>query len=103
MSLLVFRLPVKVYRAAFTPRLLPHIRVASSSHPFIISTRAMGGGGSKEEGGGKKKSTRKSKETVSVATTVQSEVAAEKEGGTVSSDEYIECKVAKASEFGENE
>lgn len=98
MSLLVFRLPVKVYRAAFTPRLLPHIRVASSSHPFI---RAMGGGGSKEEGG-KKKSTRKSKETVSVATTVQSEVAAEKED-TVSSDEYIECKVAKASEFGENE
>ena len=89
---------------------VPHVarRLCGSS-----VTRTMGAGGSKngegEEGGSaKKRSTKRSrskreKETAAVATTAQDEVAATGKEEGAATEEYVECTVAKASEFGESE
>ena len=69
----------------------------------LCAARAMGAGESKEGGSGRRWSTKKEKqkETASVATSVEGDVAptGKEDGG----DEFVECTVAKASEFGENE
>lgn len=105
----------------FAASIRPSARISSLSRPrdVLISTRrlqlpfssrAMGAGGSKdggEGGGGKKKSTRKEKEgkeTAAVATPAQqAETAKESGGAGTEVAEYVECTVAKTSEFGENE
>ena len=89
----------------------------SDHHLMNVSSSAvavMGAGGSKEgeEGQRERKSTKKAKEgrrkeTATVATAAQSEGAApaagKEERALAGDDEYVECKVAKVSEFGENE
>ena len=88
----------------FERRYLP---VLSARH---VGT-SMGAGGSKNGGegegsGGKKRGSKKeSKETAAIATPAQEAAGEAKESGgaTTAEVEYVECTVAKASEFGENE
>ena len=92
----------------------PRSSLPASAHVVCrhsVST-AMGAGGSKNGegeggGGGKKRSTKKSskraKETAAVATSAQVEVAAAGKEEGAGAEDYVECTVAKASEFGENE
>ena len=97
MSSRVFRLAVRAVAARAS--------VSSNLRPFSLSLAAMGGTESKGgEGWKEKRSTKKAKETAAVATAPEAAApaAVEKASGS-EGDEYIECTVAKASEFGENE
>ena len=85
-------------RAAFSLASIPRNTHICRVDPLILSRQlaVMGSGGSKAEGGRKKRSKR---ETAAVATP-----AAEGEGGKESIEaQFVECRVAKTSEFGENE
>lgn len=110
------RFPLSRFAASIRPAYISSLSrprdVPISTHrlQLAFSSRAMGAGGSKdggEGGGGKKKSTRKEKEgkeTAAVATPAQqAETAKESGGAGTEVAEYVECTVAKASEFGENE
>ena len=87
-----------------------HLRVVTSRWLSYSTSRtvAMGAGGSKtegEEGNGKRGSRREQKETAVVATAAQGGAAAagKEAEGAAGEAEYVECTVAKASEFGDNE
>ena len=91
---------------------LRELPVFSASHvqlAFFIPATTMGAGGSKNGEGErekKKKSTKKGeKETAAIATPAQQQAAegAKESGAAADGVGYVECAVAKASEFGENE
>jgi nitrite reductase/ring-hydroxylating ferredoxin subunit len=95
----------------FRLRELPIFSASSVQLAFFknfLST-TMGAGGSKKgegEGEKKKKSTKKGeKETAAIATPAQQQAAegAKESVAAAAEVEYVECAVAKASEFGENE
>ena len=92
----------------FRLRELPIFSASSVQLANFLST-TMGAGGSKKgegEGEKKKKSTKKGeKETAAIATPAQQQAAegAKESVAAAAEVEYVECAVAKASEFGENE
>ena len=94
----------------FRLRELPIFSASSVQLAFFknfLSTTMGAGGSKKGEGEGeKKKSTKKGeKETAAIATPAQQQAAegAKESVAAAAEVEYVECAVAKASEFGENE
>lgn len=91
----------------FRLRELPIFSASSVQLANFLSTTMGAGGSKKGEGEGeKKKSTKKGeKETAAIATPAQQQAAegAKESVAAAAEVEYVECAVAKASEFGENE